>query len=554
MKSHMTHQFGVTPKANIERSTFDRSHCHKTTFDSGYLIPFYADEVLPGDTFKMRMTIFARLATPVVPIMDNIFLDYHFFYVPNRLVWEHWKNFMGENRGASGSIPGVSATTYLVPQIVVPAGSSYVASSLFDYLGIPKGYSSGASSFAVNALHSRAYNLIYNEWYRSESLIDCIRVDTDDGPDTTHIADYVLRRRCKRHDYFTSCLPWPQKGPGVTIPLGGIAPVQGTGVALGFNDGTYDFGAVGNPSGTSLLSVDRNAFNIAKGTVITPNASPPTANKVLGMKLTGITGLVADLSTATAATINSLRQAFALQRLQERDARGGTRYVEVIKAHFSVTSPDYRQQRPEFLGGGSMSINIHPVTQTAPKASTSTPLGFLAAMGIAAKSGQGFTKSFTEHGVLLGICSVRADLTYQEGLNKMWTRQTKYDYYWPGLSHIGEQSVLEQEIAPYGSAGGSIDATVFGYQERYAEYRYHPSRVSAQFRSSFTTSLDYWHLAQILPSQVALNQAFIEENPPIQRALAVLSPYPEIIMDTFMDLKCTRPMPVYSVPGLIDHF
>lgn len=523
--SVMSHTFSQVPKAEIPRSTFDRSHGYKTTFDAGYLVPVLVDEALPGDTFNVNLTAFARLATPIFPIMDNLKMDTFFFSVPIRLVWDNWQKFNGEQRN-----PGDS-TDYTVPQMVSPAVTGYLANSLHDYFGLP----TQVPGLSHSSLWHRAYNLIFREWFRDQNLQSSVVVDTDDGPDNP--ADYVLLRRGKRHDYFTSCLPWPQKGDAVQIPLGGDAPVvyqwKGAGVAQRVHDQS-----TGNYSSTLGDLATSAAGNLsitggAAGRHIDPNGT-----------------LFADLSAATAATINSLRQAFQIQKIFERDARGGTRYTEIIKAHFGVTSPDARLQRPEYLGGGSSPVNVSPIPQTSGTDATS-PQGNLAAMGTALLRNHGFTTSFTEHCLIIGLVSVRADLTYQQGLDRMWSRRTRFDYYWPALSHIGEQAVLRKEI--YATGVPATDDIVFGYQERYAEYRYKPSRITGEFRSNFAQSLDAWHLAQDFASAPVLDATFIVENPPVDRVIAVQTE-PHFLYDSFIKMKCARPMPVFGVPGLIDHF
>ncbi|QCQ84931.1 major capsid protein [Blackfly microvirus SF02] len=541
MRSGMQHAFSQVPTVSIPRSTFDRSHNYKTTLDSGWLVPVFLDEALPGDTFNLNMTTFCRLSTPLHPFMDNLHMDAFFFAVPYRLLWNHFVNMFGEQAN-----PGDS-TSFLVPTMTSPVGG-YLTGSLQDYMGLPVASATAgvgvnpANTITHSALFTRAYNKVYNEWFRDQNLQNSVVVDVGDGPDNP--ANYVLLRRGKRHDYFTSALPWPQKGPAVNIPLGGQAPVTG----------------IGFQAGNSFVAGPVNVWETGKSAVTAYPAVVQTTNPGLyargvsagGPSAANTPQIYADLTQATAATINQLRQAFQIQRIYERDARGGTRYTELIQAHFGVVSPDARLQRPEYLGGGSSPVNVNPIAQTGPSGTTgsSTPQGNLTGVGTSSMRGAGFTKSFTEHSIVIGLVSVRADMNYQQGLNRMWSRSSRFDFYWPALSHIGEQAILNQELYARGDAN---DTLVYGYQERFGEYRYKPSLVTGQFRSAFAQTLDSWHLAQTFTTLPTLSPTFIVENPPVARVSAVPS-QPHFLFDSHFEYRCARPMPVYGVPGEMDRF
>lgn len=527
MKSPIQHQFSMIPKANIQRSIFNRTHGHKTTFNAGYIIPFLWDLALPGDSFRVNTTMFCRMTSPLsYPMLDSMFMDTFFFAVPIRLVWDNFQKMMGETNEDD-------TTEYLVPIIEAPAVTGWTAGSLSDYLGLPVGVASLQSS----ALWHRAYSLCYDAWFRDQNLIDSLAIDTGDGPDAA--ADHVLQKRAKRADYFTSALPWPQKdfGSPVTLPLGTEAPVLG----IGKLNNNFD-------TGPATVFESNNATRAYAYFQFIDNSSGNDYNfKVESDSANGYPKIRADLSNATAATINELREAFQIQRLYERFALGGSRYTEIIRSCFGVVSPDQRLQRPEYLGGSTSPLKVVPVANTS--ATATEKQGNLA--GFATITAQGsFSKSFTEHCLILGLVSVRQVQSYQQGLHRMMSARSKFDFYWPALANLGEQAILNKEIYCDGTTNDNL---VFGYQERWAEYRYKPSQITGQLRSSYAQTLDAWHLAQDFGSLPSLSQTFIEETPPMSRVKAVTSA-PDFLFDSYIEMRCVRPMPVYSVPGLIDHF
>lgn len=530
--------FAMIPQAGIRRSVFNRSHVYKTTFNEGQLIPYFVDEVVPGDTFTLNPVEFCRLATPVVPFMDNIYVESFFFFVPSRLVYDKWVNLCGEQENPEDS------TDYLVPTVTLTGDLS---NKLPDYMGIS--CATGTfSNVSVNCLPFRAYWLIWNEWFRDENLQKSVKVSKGETNtvlepmgESTANPNYGLPSgvtnwydpapRGKRYDYFTGALPWPQKGPAVDLPLNGNAPV------MVYESGT-SLATAGNPTVIKTGSTSGSVHGVL--------ASFNNKNVSFGINESVA---FADLSNVTATTINSLRQAFILQRYYEIDARGGTRYTEKLQAHFGVTNPDARLQRPEFLGSHSSMMNINPVTQTSSTDST-TPQGNLAAYGLNAQRYHAFTKSFSEFGYIIGLINVRADLTYQQGINKMWLRSDVLDFYWPSFAHLGEQVIKNIEIY---CQGNDEDNKAFGYQERYAEYRYKPSLITGQFRSTYKEPLDIWHLSHKFGSLPTLSDEFIQDHPPISRVVAVPT-YPHFLLDVKFNLKCIRPMPMYGVPGMMGHF
>lgn len=571
------HRFSDAPAMYMKRTKFDRSHVYKTTFNSGKLIPVFVDEVLPGDTTRMSVNYFARLATPIKPIMDNIYLDWFFFFVPNRLVWEHWQNFCFEQEDPE------EITDYVIPTVSATGNSknAYIG-SLWDYFGLPVNTSGNLSG--ISALPFRGVYLIWNEWFRDENLQKSVKIQKGDTNEVLNSArsaeqpSWVFQSgtniypglacppRGKRHDYFTSALPWTQKGPGVSIGLAGTAsivdPTPDSGYLLHSNSnqlaavsatraeaesGGYRVGASNGILTFSRFGSDTHSSSVAGFAGNT--SGPVTVAAQVGSAYLGNDSYV-DLDTSSIFTINSLRTAFQMQKFYERLARGGSRYTEVLRSFFGVVSPDARLQRPEFLGSFTKMVNVNPIAQTSATDNTS-PQGNLSAYGVTAAKFHGFTKSFVEHGYIFGFVCARADLTYQQGINKMWLRSTVYDFYWPTFAHLGEQAIELREIYAQGS---DDDTKVFGYQERYAEYRYKPSQITGKFRSSVVGgTLDKWHLSQFFNSAPTLNEEFIVENPPIDRIIAVPSE-PEFLLDIGFRYTTVRPMPMFGTPGLVDHF
>lgn len=567
MSRNQNSRFSTLPKANIARSQFDRSASLKTSFNVGDVVPFFLDEVLPGDTFKVSTSKVVRFQTLLTPMMDNVYLDTYYFFVPNRLVWEHWKEFNGENT-QSAWIPEVE---YSIPQVTAPSGGWNIG-TIADYFGIP----TGVSGLSVSALPFRAYTMIMNEWFRDQNLVDPLLLDTDDttrvGSNDAGIDKVELGGKpfvaAKYHDYFTSCLPAPQKGPDVMIPVTGAGaslPVvalnedasAASGLSTFYNTVYTGFVSTNKPevrsygvakAGTApTVEPSEKSFPANLASIPATGVDPKNGYPVMPANLWAI-----NTGSQAAATINQLRMAFQIQKLYERDARGGTRYTEILRSHFGVVSPDARLQRPEYLGGNRIPININQVIQTSGTVEGSTPQGATAGQSLTTDRHNDFTKSFTEHGYVIGLLVARYDHTYQQGLDRLWSRKGRFDFYWPVLANIGEQAVKNKEIYAQGT---EVDDEVFGYQEAWAEYRYKPNRVTSEMRSSAPASLDVWHLGDDYSSLPRLSAEWIQEDAKtVDRVLAVQSSVSnQLFADFYVKNICTRPMPMYSIPGLIDH-
>lgn len=534
-KSVGVHDFAMNPRAQIPRSSFPVRQGRKTAFGATYLIPIYCEEVLPGDTFNISCNMVCRTAIPIVPILDNWHMEFFAFFTPSRLVWSNWTKMLGEQANPADSI------TFSVPQHTSPAGG-YVINGIFDYFGLPTvGQVAGGATVSVNALPLRMYNLIWNQWFRDQNLQNSATVSTADGPDVT---GFSLLARGKRHDYFTACLPWPQKGTAITLPLGGTAPVVSDGSIPTFHN----------------AAATRTAQLVLTTGVNTPtwsnSSAAATSSATFGVSGTTTTGLMANLAAATGPTVNLFRQYFQTQKFMERQARGGTRYTELIQSHFGVRPPDYRLDRPEYIGGGKIPILTNAIPQTSATGLTggTTPAGNLAATGYA-NGRVGFNYSSQEHGYIIMLANVRADLSYQQGLRRHWSRSTIYDFYFPVFGMLGEQTVLNKEIYVRGDAN---DTVAFGYIPRWDEYRHFPSEITGLFRSTHAGTLDYWHSSQKLTSLPTLNSTFIADDTRAilarNFAAGAAAVDQQFLCDFMFTGRVARPLPMHSVPGMIDHF
>lgn len=516
----------MTARPDVPRSKFVGSWTRKTTFDAGLLVPFMVEEVLPGDQLSYDVTAYVRMSTPLFPLMDNQRIDTFFFFVPNRLLWFNWPEFMGEQINPGDSI------AFTIPGIDSAVGG-FPAHSIYDHMGVPVAPQTPGAAIRINALPLRAYNQIYNQWFRDENLINSVPQNIGDGTDA--VGAYTLQRRAKSHDYFTSALPWPQKFTAPLVPLSGLAPVKGLGVIAG-----------------SSFPTIAGVFNETLGTGITYPFSRDVSTLAVQMRGTANPGspdVYADLAAAAGVTINALRQSFLVQQLMERDARGGTRYTEIVRSHFGVISPDARQQRPEYIGGGSSPFNITPVAQTA---TGGIGVGALGAAGTAVGQHRA-SYAATEHGYIIGIINVKSELSYFQGLHKMWTRQTRYDFYWPSLAGLGEQAVLRKEIYTVGNP--ALDDTIFGYQERWHEYRTRTSEVTGLFRPNVPSALVGWTLTQNFTVPPVLGQTFVQDNPDMARVLAgAVTTNQQYLADILIRRTAVRPIPTFGTPVTLGRF
>lgn len=531
----------IVARPDVPRSTFVTSSTHKTTFKVDYLYPIYCEEILPGDSLSMNMTAFIRMGTLVAPLMDNLYVDTFFFFVPNRLVWDKWTRFMGERHNPDDSID------FEIPEVVFTNADPPESLSIYDYFGIPPISIGVGKTIGINALPLRGYAIIWSEWFRDQNTLNN-QVEADyngDGPDDPDI--HVLLKRGKRHDYFTSALPWPQKGNAVSIPLAGTAPIVGGPLTVGVASSTgIPTFRVNHGGATNPIYRLGGADDTIKLTSAEPTGGLSWVDPQL---IVDTSALDADLTDVLAVSVNTMRSAIAVQQLLERDARMGSRYTESLKGHFGVDPQDYRLQRPEYLGGSSTPINVTPVAQTSAQGEEDTPLGHLGAAAVATPRAS-ISSTFPEHGFVIGLINVRGEVSYQQGLHRMWTKRTRYDFAYPVFAGLGEQVVRQDEI--FLTDTQEDNETVFGYQERYAEYRYRQSLISGEFRSDIAGTQDFYHLAQFFndPPVLDVSGGFVESVVPITRVLSAGELATQFYADILFNQRFTRPLPVHGTPGL----